>query len=144
MKTKSKRYSQHSAYTMIELIFVIVILGILAAVGIPRLAASREDARASVLIDTFKNVSHTIQIQMLSSRITPSIHTLYGANGRHGNILVNSDTSLVITDGITNCAQIDVNATHVIISAISTVSICNRFDSVVDEDINVLNLAVVR
>lgn len=33
-------------FTMIELIFVIVILGILAAVAIPRLAASRDDARA--------------------------------------------------------------------------------------------------
>lgn len=32
------------AFTMIELIFVIVILGILAAVAIPRLAASRDDA----------------------------------------------------------------------------------------------------
>jgi general secretion pathway protein G len=32
-------------FTMIELIFVIVILGILAAVAIPRLAATRDDAR---------------------------------------------------------------------------------------------------
>lgn len=31
-------------FTMIELIFVIVILGILAAVAIPRLAATRDDA----------------------------------------------------------------------------------------------------
>ncbi|WP_333805176.1 prepilin-type N-terminal cleavage/methylation domain-containing protein [Sulfurospirillum sp.] len=33
-------------FTMIELIFVIVILGILAAVAIPKLAATRDDARA--------------------------------------------------------------------------------------------------
>jgi len=33
-----------SAFTMIELIFVIVVLGILAAIAIPRLAASRDDA----------------------------------------------------------------------------------------------------
>jgi len=32
------------AFTMIELIFVIVILGILSAIAIPRLAASRDDA----------------------------------------------------------------------------------------------------
>lgn len=32
------------AFTMIELIFVIVVLGILGAVAIPRLAASRDDA----------------------------------------------------------------------------------------------------
>lgn len=34
-------------FTMIELIFVIVILGILAAVAIPRLSATRDDARVS-------------------------------------------------------------------------------------------------
>ncbi|WP_294892020.1 MULTISPECIES: type II secretion system protein [unclassified Sulfuricurvum] len=32
------------AFTMIELVFVIVVLGILAAIAIPRLAATRDDA----------------------------------------------------------------------------------------------------
>ena len=34
-------------FTMIELIFVIVILGVLASVAIPRLAATRDDAEAA-------------------------------------------------------------------------------------------------
>lgn len=34
-----------NAFTMIELIFVIVILGILASVAIPKLAATRDDAK---------------------------------------------------------------------------------------------------
>jgi len=40
----SKQGVIRPAFTMIELIFVIVILGILSAVAIPRLAASRDDA----------------------------------------------------------------------------------------------------
>ena len=33
-----------SAFTMIELVFVIVVLGILAGIAVPRLAATRDDA----------------------------------------------------------------------------------------------------
>jgi len=38
------RYRHQKAFTMIELVFVIVVIGILAAIAIPKLAATRDDA----------------------------------------------------------------------------------------------------
>jgi len=43
-------------FTMIELIFVIVILGILAAVAIPRLAATRDDAQVAKISSNLATV----------------------------------------------------------------------------------------
>lgn len=46
--------SKSRAFTMVELIFVIVILGILSAVAVPKINASRDDARFAVLTTSFK------------------------------------------------------------------------------------------
>ena len=48
------------AFTMIELIFVIVILGILAAVAIPKLAATRHDAMIAKLANSIEVAVHEI------------------------------------------------------------------------------------
>ena len=42
--------SQQDAFTMIEVIFVIVIIGIMSAIAIPKLAATRDDARTTVVL----------------------------------------------------------------------------------------------
>ena len=43
-------------FTMIELIFVIVILGILASVAVPRLASTREDAEISATVANLRKL----------------------------------------------------------------------------------------
>jgi len=53
MNTQNKK-----AFSMIELVFVIVIIGILASVAIPRLAATRDDAtiaKAKTLVASIRN-----------------------------------------------------------------------------------------
>ena len=45
------------AFTMIELIFVIVIIGILAVIALPKLNATRVDAKVSSILANLKHVS---------------------------------------------------------------------------------------
>ena len=80
-------------FTMIELIFVIVILGILAAVAIPKLAATRDDAKIS------KGLSEV-------STALNDFGSYYTARGSF------SDTIADMTNvGNWNPTSIDVNAT---------------------------------
>ena len=75
-------------FTMIELIFVIVILGILAAVAIPRLAATRDDAEVS---KAATNVSTAV------TDIT-SFYTAQGALPSESNKAVKDVTNVVLDD----------------------------------------------
>jgi len=76
-----------NAFTMLELVFVITIIGILTAIAIPKLAATRDDATITKAITTVASVRSAIsaerQKRILRSSFT-GITDLALANG-NGN-----------------------------------------------------------
>ena len=81
-------------FTMIELIFVIVILGILASVAIPRLAATREDAEISAAVANLR----TLVSDATAYYTVKDTFGATGADGKGSNIKWNEITNVPIKD----------------------------------------------
>ena len=80
-------------FTMIELIFVIVIIGILAAVAIPKLSATRDDAK---------------QVKAVQNLVTceGDIAASYTATGSEDN-----NTAACKAVSLDGCFKVDINST---------------------------------
>ena len=76
------------AFTMVEIIFVIVVLGILASIGLTRLSATRDDAEVATSV---QKLSHLIS----------DIGSYYTANGTYDTNL-SSMTNVILVDSSNN------------------------------------------
>ncbi|ADV47285.1 type II secretion system protein [Nitratifractor salsuginis] len=90
-------------FTMIELIFVIVIIGILAAVAIPKLAATRDDAKDAKIKS---NVATCLQdaVSLYTSRGTTPATGISDACGSGVSVTPSGDVVTVagtLSDGTT-------------------------------------------
>ncbi|PAF49567.1 prepilin-type N-terminal cleavage/methylation domain-containing protein [Helicobacter sp. 12S02232-10] len=61
-----------NAFSMIELVFVIVIIGIIAAIAIPRLSITRGDAQYVAVQSDIQTILSSIQAKSLTEEIAPS------------------------------------------------------------------------
>jgi general secretion pathway protein G len=94
-----KNIKSKQAFSMIELIFVVVIIGILASVAIPRLALTRDDAeitKARTMVASVRNaLAMERQKRILRGNFTP-ITAVGGATGVFGNFDDNSSLPMVL------------------------------------------------
>lgn len=68
----SKLSTNRGGFSMIELVFVIVILGVLAAVAVPRFMATRSDAQVATLRSDAASALKTIVAKVFADNIDPT------------------------------------------------------------------------
>lgn len=110
--SKMKRY----AFTMIELVFVIVILGILGAIAIPRLTATRDDAQNVVIAQNIMTGAGEIASYAVAmgetndslSVMSNGIKSLVSGGKAHLN--TSEKAAYIHRGSVSDCIIIDINS----------------------------------
>jgi general secretion pathway protein G len=105
-----------SAFTMIELIFVILVLGILAVIAIPKLTATRDDAKIStvgknIMTASFEIASYVVaknSVDPVMSHMSDAIQVMVASGDA-----VESERHVAFKMGtIPNCVNLDINSSE--------------------------------
>ncbi len=103
-----KEDAMKRAFTMIELVFVIVVIGILASIAIPRFAATRDDAeitKAKATIGAIKSSLATERQKRIIRGDFKPITKLGNTSTVFGYFDDNSSGSLVLETPINACSS---------------------------------------
>lgn len=106
---------KRNAFTMIELIFVIVILGILGAVAIPKLSATRDDAKIARLAQMVMAGSQEIASYAVANGETNNSFAMmsnsFDALQKEQSVILTTKKAVVKCGNVHDCVTIEVNTT---------------------------------
>jgi prepilin-type N-terminal cleavage/methylation domain-containing protein len=116
------RKHSESGFTLIELVIVIVILGILASVAIPKYEDMREQARVATLKGQLGSIRSAIAIQyarnaLNGNAVFPTLDGTIFADGRVPKDPVNNSSAVKTTAGIDNAGGWQYNSTTGMVKA---------------------------
>ena len=137
---------RRSAYTMIELIFVIIILAILAAVSIPKLAATRTNAKASskahsIMVGAAEIASYAVSRGETKSDLSEMSNSItYLVNSGEAVLDIANNRATISTNTISDCVSIQIfenstdNNLTIIFGNANSDKECTMIQSLIDED----------
>lgn len=76
-----KRQALKRAFTVLELIFVMIILGILAAIALPKLSSSKDEAELSKALSNLKTLISDISSYALKNNALSATRLMSGVDG---------------------------------------------------------------
>jgi general secretion pathway protein G len=100
------------AFSLIELIFVIAVLGIIATVAIPKLMDTRSNAQVSTIKQDISTITSAVQSYYLINGSIAKISDAVNINGSVWNI---NDTKVEYKVNNNNCVKIEVSNSTLIV-----------------------------
>ena len=97
---------KRSGFSMIELVFVIVILGVLAAVAVPRFVATRTDAQIATARSDLASAMKAVVAKIFADDIDPTASSAPNPNRKASDAMAANDT-LSWGEWIVNVAGLD-------------------------------------
>lgn len=86
MKLRSKK-----AFTLVEIMIVVAIIGLLAAIAIPNFIKARTQARKNICISNLRTIYHAMEEYMIDMNAATGVSLIVSATGAAGVSLIGSD-----------------------------------------------------